>query len=207
MSDHLQWRYATKKFDPSKRISKKDISDILEALRFAPSSFGLQPWKFLIVKNEALRKELRPHAWNQSQITDASHLIVLCTLKILDENYVRDFLKRIAQVRGVTLESLSTYGQMILKFIKNTTSESLSHWMTLQVYLALGMFLAECARKKIDACPMEGFDPKKFDEILDLEKQGLHSVVLCPIGYRSDDDQYAEMKKVRFERDEIFIEK
>jgi nitroreductase len=207
MSEHLHWRYATKKFDPFKRISQQDVSEILEALRFAPSSYGLQPWQFLIIQNEALRKELQPYAWDQSQVTDASHLIVLCVWKTLDENYVKNFLKRIARVREMSMESLSTYGQMMSGFIQRQTPESLSDWMRRQVYLALGMFLAECARKKIDACPMEGFDAKKFDEILGLEKRGLQSVVLCAIGYRAQDDHYAGLKKVRFEKSEVFVEK
>ena len=207
MNDHLNWRYATKKFDPLKKIPKQEFSEILEVPRFSPSSYGLQPWKFIVVQDETLRKELRKHAWDQSQVTDASHLIVFCALKTMDENYIKNFVKRIALVRGASMESLAGYEQMMIGSFKGKKSEETSNWMKRQVYLALGMFLAECAQRKIDACPMEGFDPKKFDEVLGLEKQGLESVVLCLIGYRAKDDRYADLKKVRFKKNEIFIER
>ena len=205
MNNHLYWRYATQKFDPTRKIPKKDLDELLEVLRIAPSSYGLQPWKFIVIQNETLRKELQRHAWNQPQVTDASHLIVFCALKIMDERYVKDFVTRIAQVRDVNRETLSGYERAMLDSFKNQTPAQLSHWMKLQVYLALGMFLAECAQEKIDACPMEGFEPQKFDEVLGLEKQGLESVVLCPIGYRARDDRYAKLKKVRFEKNEVVI--
>lgn len=207
MDDHLHWRYATQKFDSARKIPKKDLDALLEALRVAPSSYGLQPWKFVVVQDEALRKELRRHAWDQPQVTDASHLIVFCALKTMDDRYVKGFVTRIAQVREINRETLSRYEQMMLNSFKNQTPAQLSHWMKLQVYLALGMFLAECAQRKIDACPMEGFESRKFDEVLSLVRQGLESVVLCPIGYRARDDHYAKLKKVRFEKNEVVIEK
>ena len=207
MNEHLSWRYATKKFDPSKKVPQSEVAALLEVLRFSPSSFGLQPWKFIVIEDPALRKELKAHAWNQDQVTDASHVIVFCALKTMDENYIKNFVTRIAQVRGIARESLSGYEQMMIGTFKNQKPEQTAQWMRHQIYLALGMFLSECAHQKIDACPMEGFDPKKFDEVLGLAKQGLESVVLCPIGYRAKDDHYADMKKVRFEKNEVFIEK
>lgn len=207
MNDPLRWRYATKKFDPSRKIPARGFSELLESLRLAPSSYGLQPWKFIVVRDEDLRKNLREHAWNQPQVTDASHLLILCALKTMGENYVKNFTSRIAKARGIKRESLSAYEQMMLKSLKAMSPRALSEWMKRQVYLALGMLLAQCARKKIDACPMEGFDAKKFDEILGLEKLGLESVVLCPLGYRAKDDQHAALKKIRFAKTEVFIEK
>jgi nitroreductase/dihydropteridine reductase len=152
-----------------------------------------------------LRKKLRPHAWDQSQITDADTLIVFCVLKNMDEKHVRHFADLIAHVRGVTKESLKGYEQMIMASIKGKTPEVISQWMKSQVYIALGVFLNECAHRKIDSCPMEGFDPGKFDEILELPQVGLESVVLCTIRYRAADDRYAKLKKVRFDQKEVFI--
>ncbi len=158
-----------------------------------------------MVVDQALRQELRRYAWNQPQVTDASHLIIFCAFKTIDECYVKNFVTRIAKIREVNRESLSDYEGIMLGSLKNWTSAQLSHWMHLQVYLALGMFLAECARYKIDACPMEGFESKKFDEVLDLAQQRLESVVICPIGYRAQDDRYAKLKKVRFDKNEVII--
>jgi len=203
----LNWRYATKKFDPSKKIPPQELSDLLEALRFSPSSCGLQPWKFVIIRNADLRRKLRPHAHDQPQTTDADTLIVLCSLKSIDEAYIKYFIDTAAKVRGVARESLSGYEQMVTGFIKSKSPEALEQWTKQQVYIALGFFLRECAYRRIDASPMEGFEPKKFDEILELPKQGLESVVLCAVGYRAADDHYGHLKKVRFDKNEVFIDR
>ena len=207
MNDELNWRYATKKFDPLKKISKQEFAELLEALRLSPSSYGLQPWKFVIVHDQVLRNKLRPHARNQPQITDADTLIVFCALKSMEEKYVKHYTDRIAQVRGVTKESILGYEQTMVDSLKGKSPDAISQWMKKQVYIALGFFLNECAHRKIDACPMEGFDPQKFDEVLELSKEGLESVVLCTIGYRAVDDHYAELQKVRFNENEVFINK
>ena len=133
MDQHLNWRYATKKFDFSKKISKQKLAELLEVLRFSPSSYGLQPWKFVIVHDPVLRKKLRPHAWDQPQITDADTLIVFCAVKTMDENYVKNYVERIAQVRGVTKESLSSYEQMMMTSLKGKSPEAISQWMKNQV--------------------------------------------------------------------------
>ncbi|MDE2027792.1 MAG: NAD(P)H-dependent oxidoreductase [Candidatus Omnitrophica bacterium] len=207
MNSHLNWRYATKKFDPSRRIPKQDLDQLLEVLRISPSSFGLQPWKFVVVQDRGLREKLRSHAWNQSQITDADTLIVFCALKTMDEGHIRNYVDVISKVRGVPKESLLNYEQVMIGALAGKSPEAAAHWMGNQVYLALGVFLAECARRKIDACPMEGFDVQQFDEILELPQQGLQSVVLCAVGYRAMDDHHAVLKKVRFERNQVFIDK
>jgi len=207
MNEDLNWRYATKKFDLSKKISKQEFAELLEALRLSPSSYGLQPWKFVIVLDPLLRNRLRPHARNQPQITDADTLIVFCVLKSMDEGYVKHYVDRIAQVRGVTKESILGYEQVMVDSLKGKSPDAISYWMKKQVYIALGFFLNECAHRRIDACPMEGFDPQKFDEVLELSKEGLESVVLCAIGYRAVDDHYAELQKVRFNENEVFIKK
>ena len=207
MNEALSWRYATKKFDLAKKITAIQLDQLLEVLRFSPSSFGLQPWKFIVIQNPELRKKLRAHAWDQAQITDSDTLIVFCVLKSMDEEYVKHYVDRIAQVRSVTKESILGYEQTMVDSLKGMSPETISQWMKKQVYIALGFFLNECAHHKIDACPMEGFDPQKFDEVLELSKEGLESVVLCAIGYRADDDHYAELQKVRFNENEVFIEK
>ena len=181
MNDDLNWRYATKKFDASKRISKQEFAELLEVLRLSPSSYGLQPWKFIIVHDPVLRNKLRIHARNQSQITDADTLIVFCALKSMDEEYVKHYIDRIAQVRGVTRESMLGYQQTMEDSLKGKSHDAISYWMKKQVYISLGFFLNECAHRKIDACPMEGFDPQKFDEVLELSKEGLESVVLLSL--------------------------
>jgi nitroreductase len=207
MNNSLYWRYATKKFDPSKKIPKQELAHLLEVLRFSPSSYGLQPWKFVVIQDQVLRKKLRLHAWDQSQITDADTLIVFCTFKSMDEAYIKRYMELVAKERGLSKESLLNYEQKMVASLKNRDPQGLSHWMRNQVYIALGVFLAECAHRKIDTCPMEGFDPLKFDEILGLSGQGLESVVLCAVGYRAADDHYAELKKVRFGKENVFIDR
>ena len=158
MNDHLNWRYATKKFDPSKKISEQEFSQLIEALRLSPSSFGLQPWKYVIVRNPELKKKLRAHAWDQPQITDADAIIVFCAKKSMDESYIKNFVESISKTRGVAKESLDGYEQMMLGAIKAKAPEAAIQWMKHQAYIALGGLLTECAYRKIDACPMEGFE-------------------------------------------------
>lgn len=204
-TDHLNWRYATKKFDSEKKITAAQLEEIIEVLRLAPSSFGLQPWKFIVVENNELREKIQPLAWNQAQVTECSHLIILCSLASMDTAHVQNYVKHLAQVRSVSVESLSGYEQMMTGFLKKLTPEAQSEWMKNQVYLALGMLLSECAHLKIDACPMEGFESEKVDALLNLRAQNLKSVVLCPVGYRAADDKSAQLKKARFNRNDIVI--
>lgn len=203
----LWWRYATKKFDPSKKIPADELREILEALRLAPSSFGLQPWKFIVIADPDLRKGLRPYAWDQPQITEASHLVVLCAKKSMDEAAVKQYVELIDSTRHTDAQTLKSYEELMMGFVRRQSAEALSVWMKKQVYIALGFLLYECARRRIDACPMEGFDSQKFDEVLRLPEAGLESVVLCAMGYRSSEDRYAAQKKVRFAPDEVFIAK
>ncbi len=205
-TDSLLWRYATKAFDPSKAISEQELDSQLEALRLSPSSFGLQPWTFIVVKNPALRARIREVAWGQSQVTDASHLIVLCARRTIDAAYVKAFVDFIASERAMPRAQLEEYESMMTGFIASHSPEAKAEWMKRQVYIALGILLASCAEAHIDATPMEGFDPAKVDEILGLGEKNLASVVLCPIGYRSADDGYAALKKVRFPKGQMILE-
>jgi nitroreductase len=198
----LNWRYATKKFDPSKKVSEEDLNELLESARLAPSSYGLQPWKFVVVTNPDLRKKLREHAWGQPQITDASHLIVLAARTDVDEKYIKEYVAEIAKQRSVPVESVKGYEDMMIGDLTQRPKDALLDWSKRQTYIALGFLLFAAALKRIDACPMEGFDPAKFDELLGLKKKNLTSVALCPVGYRADDPA-SKSVKVRFK--DVFI--
>ncbi|HLD03003.1 MAG TPA: NAD(P)H-dependent oxidoreductase [Candidatus Nanoarchaeia archaeon] len=203
LNKDLEWRYATKKFNPDKKVSEEDFSDLLESLRLSASSYGLQPWKFIAIEDSELRKTLRKHAWDQPQVTDASSFIVLCAKDDVTPEYIKEYIRDIAKTRDIKEEALKGYEDMMLGSFSKKDPHARIEWAKKQVYIALGTLLAACAHKRIDACPMEGFDHEKFNEILDLKKQGLTATVCCAIGYRADDDANAKMKKVRFSMDKI----
>lgn len=200
LSKVLQWRYATKQFDTSKKIDKQTLEALTDSLQLSPSSYGLQPWKFIVVTNEELKKELRTHSWDQAQITDCSHVVVHCVLKNLDKDYVDTFIQSIAKQRGVPLEELAEYKQLMLGSIEQKDAEA---WNTRQVYISNGFLLLAAAQLGVDACPMEGFNAAKYDEALGLTDSGFGSVVITALGYRSNTDEYATKAKVRFSKDEI----
>lgn len=203
--EQLRWRYATKKFDATKKISPEDWATLEEALLLAPSSFGLQPWKFFVIRDPALRAKLKAASWNQSQVTDASHYVVFAIRKGLNEEDVQKLIDRVSDVRNIPTQNLEEYKKIMLGSISVRTPEQLDAWCARQVYIALGIFLASAAVLGIDACPMEGFEPKKFDEILGLEKLGYTAVVMATAGYRSKEDHYGELAKVRFEAKDVIV--
>ena len=200
----LQWRYATKKFDPARKISPDDWRTLEQALVQAPSSYGLQPWKFFVVTERALREKLKPLSWNQSQVTDASHLVVFAIRKNMGPADVERHVARIAEVRGVAPKSLEGFKQMILGLFSRPVEE-VNIWAMHQVYIALGFFLCAAAMLGIDACPLEGFVPQKYDEILGLAEQGYGSVVLATAGYRASDDRHIALPKVRFKTEDVIV--
>ncbi|HEX9010319.1 MAG TPA: NAD(P)H-dependent oxidoreductase [Holophagaceae bacterium] len=202
--DALQWRYATKKFDPSKKISAAEWATLEQALVLTPSSYGLQPWKFLVVTDPALKAKLRPASWNQSQIEDCSHLVVFLAKDDIAEADVDRFVARIAEVRGVTPESLAGYkGFMMGDLVNGPRHAVIGEWAARQVYIAFGNFMTAAALMGIDTCPIEGLDPAKYDEILGLKGTGFRTLAACPAGYRAADDKYANTPKVRFEAADI----
>lgn len=206
MSDlikQLNWRYATKKFDATKKLTEEQLSTLTEALRLSPSSYGLQPWGFVVVSDPAIRSQLKEAAWGQPQVTDASELIVLCRKTEFGEKDVLEFVQDVASQRGVPAESLAEYKGMMVGSVTGMSPEQLSNWTTHQVYLALGVLLTSAAIENIDACPMEGFDNSKFDEILGLKEQGLSTCAICPVGFRAADDEYANYKKVRYSAEKV----
>lgn len=199
----LRWRYATKKFDPARKIPADLWERLEDALILAPSSYGLQPWKFVVVTDPAVRAKLHPFAWNQSQILDASHLVVFCVKKGMGPVDADRLIRRTAEVRGVPVESLEAYKGMMLGSFSTQSTEAVDTWMTRQVYISLGVFLASAAVLGVDACPMEGFQPQKFDEVLGLTAKGYGSVVLAAAGYRTADDKYGQAAKVRYPKSEV----
>jgi len=199
----LNWRYAAKKFDPAKKIASELWSQLERAVVLAPSSYGLQPWKFFVVANPDVRLELQKASWNQPQIVDASHLVVFAVKKGMNPSDAERHVRRVAEVRGVPLAALDGYKQMMAGSLGARTAEANDAWSARQVYIALGVFLTSAAMMGVDACPMEGFDPAKYDEILGLTAKGYGSVVLATAGYRSADDKTALAAKVRYETAEL----
>lgn len=200
----LRWRYATKAFDPA-RIIPDNVWDALEeTLVLTPSSFGLQPWHFLVLTDRALREQLVPHAWGQRQVADCSHFVVLCIRKNLGTAEIDALLARITEVRGTPAEQLAGYRKMMVgSLVEGPGAASINEWATRQAYIALGNFMAAAALLGVDTCPMEGFEPAKFDEILGLPARGLASAVCCAAGYRAAADQYALLPKVRYPRAKV----
>ncbi len=196
--ESLNWRYATKEFDPSKKVSDADLETITESLRLSASSFGLQPWKFLVITNQEIKETLTGHSWNQKQVTDCSHHIVLCTYKEFNDSHVDAFVKDIMETRGQSHEEVKGYEDVMKGFLSRMDDAKKLVWMKNQVYLALGNLLTTCAMMNIDACPMEGIIAPKYDEVLGLAEKNLTTSVACPIGYRAESDKYAIAPKVRF---------
>ena len=201
----LNWRYATKQFDSSKKISDEDLNTLVESLRLSPSSFGLQPWKFVLVEDKEKREALLSKSWNQRQVVDASHLFVLCRYEKFTDVDVDRFIKDTAIKRGQQLEEIEGYANMIKGFLSRQNETDNIQWMNLQVYIALGFLMETAALLNIDACPMEGFSNKDYDEILDLASKGLKSTVVCPVGYRSDTDKYADLQKIRYDQSDVLV--
>lgn len=205
--DVLHWRYATKTFDPNRKLEASQIETLWESLRLSPSSFWLQGWGFVIVENTDLRQQLLPYARNQSQVVDASHLFVLCRRTDVDTDFVEKLFQDMAQTRNLDISSLDGYKHMILWFLEGRSQEDLAVWLTKQVYIAQWFLLSACAMLGIDACPMEWFDTHKCDEILGLSNYNLASCVIVPVWYRSAEDKYAHAPKVRFPKSEVIITK
>ena len=204
--DALNWRYATKKFDDTKMVSSKDMETIKEALRLTPSSFGLQPWKFVIIKNKDIQKTLVEHSWNQNQVAEASHVIVMCRKNTLDESFVQDYIDDMIITTWAPAESLEWYKGMMNGFLSNMDEEAKALWANKQIYIALGNIMTVLAEMWIDACPMEWFIAPKYDEILELWPKDLSSVLVLPVWYRASDDEHIERKKTRFSQEDLFIE-
>lgn len=210
----LNRRYATKNFDPNKKVSQTDLDILFEALRLSPSSFGLQPWRFIHVKNPEIRQQLQDASRWQTQITEASDLIIIATKVNTQESDVEEYIKSIISTRDVDVDSipesekskLLEFKQMMLGTISSRTPEQLKWWNQKQGYIAMWVLLTVCASMWIDSCPMEWFDPNKYNEILWLDKLWLTATMAIPVGYRSSEDKYADLAKVRFPKEKLVIE-
>jgi nitroreductase/dihydropteridine reductase len=203
--DKLNWRYATKKFDETKKISAELLDTLLSAVQLAPSSAGLQPYRVIVVENPEVKQKLREAAKGQQQLTTASHVIVFAAETNLDEAYVKHYIDRIAAVRGTDRKLLEAFETNIIHNVNSKTEDTKIVWNHKQAYIALGVLLSAAADLGIDACPMEGFEPGSFDEILGLRNLGLTASVIAPIGFRADDDHFSKAAKVRRPKEELFI--
>ena len=204
--DNLKWRYAVKKFDHHKILSDNQINILKQAFNLTATSYGLQPIKLVVVKNKDIQKELVLHSWNQQQVSQASHLLVICVDTKLDETDVEKYFERVKEIRNTPDEIINSFKEYLTTTISGKTTEDLLSWGKNQAYLALGNLLTVCANEKIDSCPMEGFIPEKYDEVLGLKEKNLSSVLVLPVGYRAEDDIMTHQKKVRKNIDEIVID-
>lgn len=200
----LQWRYAVKRFDSTKKISAENWKTLELALILSPSSYGLQPWRFLVVQDAAVRKALTPVSWNQTQVEDCSHFVVLAGRTSIDEKYIDRFIERTATIRKIPKESIASYAEMMKgDLVQGPRSKIISEWAARQTYIALGNLLTSASLLEIDACPMEGFIPDEYDSILKLKGFGYRSLVACALGYRHAEDKYAGQAKVRFSHEDV----
>jgi nitroreductase len=204
----LEWRYAVKRFDPTKKIAPALWNALQKSLELTASSYGLQPYKFVVVNDPALRKKLTPASWKQPQIEESSHFVVFAGRTDIEEKDIQRFISLIARTRGVPEDSLAQYRDMMVgDLVKGPRHAIAAHWAARQAYIALGTLLTSAALLGVDACPMEGFDPSAYDEILGLKGSGYQSLCVCALGYRSSDDAYQKLKKVRADRKDIVLNK
>ena len=200
----LNWRYAVKKFS-TKKIPQEKIDMIMESLRLTPSSFGLQTWRFILVEDKEIRERLVSVSWEQRQIAEASHLLVLARVDGVSEADVDKWTDFLAKEQNMPVDKKDAYANMIKGYLTNTPQEIITSWLEKQLYIVLGNLMTTCALVRIDSCPMEGFNEKAYDDILGLDKLGLMSVLACPIGYRAEDDPYQHLVKARYPLEDLVI--
>ena len=202
---NANWRYATKKFDATKKISEQDLATLKEAVRLSASSYGLQPYRVLIIETSELRAKLQPAAWGQSQVVDASHLFVFANITNFGETEINDYFRDLTQTRAIPMEAVQGYADFMKSKILPLPTATKDNWTAKQTYIALSNLLNVAADLEIDVTPMEGFEAAKFNEILGLEKLGLNATVVAPVGYRHTDDETQYYTKVRKSNEELFI--
>jgi nitroreductase len=202
--DNQKWRYATKKFDSSKKVSTLDLEILKEAIQLSSSSFGLQPYKVFIIEDPNIRTQMQPMAWNQSQITDASHVLVFANNTKFGAVEIDEYIQNLVQTRGIPPESVQGYADFMKMKITALDPEIKSTWTSKQTYLALANLLNAAAELKIDVTPMEGFEPEKVNELLGFNNLGLNASLIATIGYRHEEDATQFYKKVRKSKEELF---
>jgi len=201
--ESLNWRYATKSFDTNKKVSEEDLNTIIEAFRLSPSSFWLEPWKLIIVENEELKSKLVEQSYRQKQVWEASHVLVFARRKDINNEVIDSFLDNMSRIKWVSREDLKWYEDVVKWYFSRLDDNQKKSWTEQQVYLALWNVMTVLAEMRIDSCAIWGFNPKWYDEILNLDEKNLASVVVLPIGYRNENDKYSVSNKVRFSTEEI----
>lgn len=202
----LEWRYATKKFNPNAIVAEEKIELLKEAFNLTPTSYGLQPLRLLVIQDKLLQEQLQQVSFHQKQVASCSHLLVFCIEKKLDTDFIIRYFDRVKEIRNTPDEILASYRDFLIKDFSSKNQQQLEQWAENQAYLALGNMLTVCAYEQIDACPMEGFLKEKYDELLNLEAQNLKSCLVLPIGYRAEDDLFATFKKVRRPLQEVVLD-
>jgi hypothetical protein len=202
----LQWRYATKSFNPSKFISEDKMTVLYQAFNLTATSYGLQPIKLVVLKNKEVQADMVKHSMNQLQIAQASHVLIFCIETTIDEEFVLEYFNRVHAIRNTSKSILKPFQDFLISDFEGKQQIDIENWATNQAYLAMGNLLTVCALEGIDSCPMEGFDSNIYDEKLNLKQQGLKSVLLLPIGYRDENDMFSDFKKVRKHISDSIIE-
>lgn len=201
----LNWRYATKAFDSNKKLTDEQLQLLKNAIQLAPSSYGLQPYQIIVVSNQEIKEQLKAAAYGQSQLADASHVFVFARTKNFSSEHVDEYADNIVKTRGTSIESIKGFVDVMKSTVDSRSQEELANWNARQAYISLGILLQTASLTAIDACPMEGFDNSKFDEILGLDEKNLTAVVIAPVGFRSEDDLYQHFQKVRKSKEDLFI--
>jgi nitroreductase/dihydropteridine reductase len=204
--EKLEWRYATKKFDETKKVSSDKIEILKEAFNLTATSYGLQPLKLIVVSNTKIIKELVPMSFNQGQVGNASHIFIICIENKVDITFIKNYFNLVENTRNTPREILSSFEEFLINDFSKKTSEEIKVWATNQAYLALGNLLTVCALEEVDSCPIEGFVPNQYDQHLNLSEKELSSVLVMAIGHRAENDMFSELKKVRRGVDEVVIE-
>ena len=202
----LEWRYATKKFDSEKILPSEKIDILKKAFNLTATSYGLQPIKLVVVENKKIQEKLKGFSMNQQQISTASHILIICIEKEVGPQFIEDYFTRVKSIRKTPDEVLTPFKEFLVNDFNSKPYNEIALWSVNQAYLALGTLLTVCATEEIDACPMEGFEPEKYDEFLKLKEHNLKSVLVLPVGYRAEDDQFSSFKKVRRPLEDVIIE-
>lgn len=204
--DSLNWRYATKKFDSTRKLSKSQINLLKKAFNLTASSYGLQPVKLIVISNQKIKNSLLESSMNQQQVIQCSHLLIICIESNINKSYIESYFKRVIDIRKTDPIVLESFKESIINEFNDMSNTSIINWSINQAYLALGNLMTVCSVEGIDSCPMEGFLPEKYDEILDLKSKNLKSILVMPVGYRSVNDQFSSFKKVRKDINDNTIE-
>ena len=203
--ERLNWRYATKKFDNTRKLSKEKLDILIKAFNLTPTSYGVQTMKMMVIGNDAIKNELVKHCFNQEQVKNASHVLAICIQEEVNEKDADAYFDNVVRIRKTPEIILSKYRKELKEFIRSKSKKDIDIWCINQAYIALGNLMTACAVEGIDCCPMEGFVPQEIDSLLNLKEHNLRSVLLLPVGYRAKDDMFSQLKKVRKDLSETIL--